>query len=96
MDSLLMVMRNNEIGFNTDLEVLFSIFLMTLSLLSTPGSTVRPEILPVWGSVWTSFVQPVHHTLTLPTGSVQEAARRKAFIGGHDGIQPRCWKVRGN
>lgn len=45
--------------------------------------------------MWTGLVQPVHRILTLPTGSVQEAARYKTFTGGYDGVQSKCWKVSG-
>ena len=46
--------------------------------------------------MWIGYVQPVHHTPTLPIGAVQEAARCQAFTGGYDRIQPMCRKVRGN
>lgn len=54
----------------------------------------QDKLLPVWGSVWVGPVQQVHHTLTFPIGSVQEAARSKANTGRSDGAQPMCWKVR--
>lgn len=54
----------------------------------------QDKLLPVWGSVWIGLVQPEYHILTVPTGSVQEAARCKANTGGYDGVQPMCWKVR--
>lgn len=65
-----------------------------MSLPSTTGNTGGQEILPVWASVWIGYGQPVHHTPTIPIGSVQEAARCQAFTGGYDRIQPMCWKVR--
>lgn len=69
---------------------------LNLSLPSTPGNTGAPEVLPVWGSMWTGFVQPVHHILALPNGTVQEAAWCKTFTGGHDGIQSTSWEVSGS
>ncbi len=66
------------------------------TFINTGNRRGQEKLLPVWGSVWIGLVQPEYDTLTLPTGSVQEAARCEAFTGGFDGIQPTCWKVRGN
>lgn len=43
--------------------------------------------------MWLGLVQPVYHTLTVPTGSVQEATQFRADTGGYDGVQPDCWTV---
>lgn len=71
------------------------IFIVSI-FINTGNRGGEDRLLPVWVSVWIGLVQQEHHTLTLPTGSVQEAARCKAFTGGHDRIQPMSWRVRGN
>lgn len=76
--------------------ILFLFFWFKLRLPSKPGNRGGREILLLWGSVWIGFVQPAHHTLTLPTGTVQEAARCKAITRWLDRIQPMRWRVRGD
>lgn len=62
----------------------------------TLGTTRGPTFLPVWSLVWVGFVQPGHHFLTLPTGTVQETARSNSFTGRFERIQPKWIQVSGN
>lgn len=84
-------MKNHQHKFKQYLEI----FIVS-AFINSGNRRGQDKVLPVWGFVWIGLVQPEHHTLTLPTGSVQEAARCKAFAGGHERIQPMCWRVRGN
>lgn len=65
---------------------LFSIF------INSGNKGGEDKVLPVWRSVWIGPVQPEYRIPTIPPGSVQEANRRAANTGGHEGLQ-HCWKV---
>lgn len=61
--------------------------------IQTDNEGEQDKLLPVWASVWLGLIQRVHHRLSLPTGSVQEATQHKTDTWGHDGVLANCCRV---